>query len=186
VEVDASLADVEQHREHLLSLIHPLHTHMVRPGYTSLAPEKKKRGKREKRKEKKGWCCTANLWRWDSVTGLLLQRTTFFHYFSFFFLLGGRVHPLPLDEASHLTKSRSVCEQDLNIGAALWLAASGRGRVLEVEEHREPCTAAPGVCELAVVQGQGCAWAPVLLVGAGADEQCGGYARYRTRFKQGG
>lgn len=93
----------------------------------------------------------------------------------------------------------SVFEQDLNIGAALWLAAGGRGRVLEIKEHPrctppgacelavecQGCTNA-GACELAVVGDQGCARAPVLLVGSGADEQCGGYARYRTRFKQGG
>lgn len=43
--------------------------------------------------------------------------------------------------------------QDLNIGAALWFASGGSSS------------------------------ARVLLVGTGADELCGGYARYRTKFK---
>eukprot|EP00249_Psilotum_nudum_P008673 c21436_g1_i1 orf=198-2339(+) len=58
---------------------------------------------------------------------------------------------------------------DLNIGTALWLAASGDGWLEEGTCHR------PYRSE-----------ARILLVGTGADEQCAGYSRHRTKFKLGG
>ncbi|KAL3699321.1 hypothetical protein R1sor_017343 [Riccia sorocarpa] len=62
---------------------------------------------------------------------------------------------------------------DINIGTALWLAATGKGYVHEDSSQEvEP--------ELTETQ------ARVLLVGSGADEQCGGYGRHRTKFRQGG
>ena len=66
---------------------------------------------------------------------------------------------------------------DLNIGAALWLAARAEGRVRLFNAQRDG----------------GCYWedgkqyrseARVVLVGHGADEQAGGYGRHRTRFKK--
>lgn len=58
---------------------------------------------------------------------------------------------------------------DLNIGTALWLAAQGDGWVRD----GSLCTRCKSE-------------ARVLLVGSGADEQCAGYGRHRTKFKQGG
>ncbi|OAE20355.1 hypothetical protein AXG93_209s1230 [Marchantia polymorpha subsp. ruderalis] len=60
----------------------------------------------------------------------------------------------------------------------LWLAASGVGYV-----HESPSQRCQGQeSETKPVQSE----ARVLLVGSGADEQCGGYGRHRTKFKQGG
>ncbi len=54
---------------------------------------------------------------------------------------------------------------DLNIGAALWLAARGAG----------------------VVDGAPyCSTARIVLLGTGADEQAAGYGRHRTAFRAGG
>ncbi|GJP45063.1 hypothetical protein CLOM_g4459 [Closterium sp. NIES-68] len=85
----------------------------------------------------------------------------------------------------------SHTHMDLNIGAALWLAARGEGRMVQYggeggvgkEEgeggQEEGCRG--------MTRGEGYrARARVVLVGTGADEQCGGYARYRTKFRQGG
>ncbi|KAG0497134.1 hypothetical protein HPP92_001825 [Vanilla planifolia] len=55
---------------------------------------------------------------------------------------------------------------DLNIGLSLWLAASGDGWVDERYRYKSH--------------------ARVLLVGSGADEQCAGYGRHRTKYKLGG
>ncbi|KAG6551461.1 hypothetical protein Mapa_006884 [Marchantia paleacea] len=67
---------------------------------------------------------------------------------------------------------------DINIGTALWLAASGVGYV-----HESPSQRCQGQeSEAKPVQSE----ARVLLVGSGADEQCGGYGRHRTKFRQGG
>ena len=59
---------------------------------------------------------------------------------------------------------------DLNVGAALWLAARGAGRLLRPGE-----SAASGD-EYYVSP------AKVVLSGAGADEQAGGYGRHRSAF----
>ena len=53
---------------------------------------------------------------------------------------------------------------DLNIGAALWLAAQAEG-------------------ELHGGVGQYRSRARVVLLGHGADELCGGYGRHRTAFR---
>lgn len=66
--------------------------------------------------------------------------------------------------------------QDLNIGLALWLAAGGNGWVDEVigldndVVHRRIKYKSE---------------ARILLVGSGADEQCAGYGRHKTKYRQG-
>ncbi|KAL2905397.1 Asparagine synthetase domain-containing protein 1 [Bienertia sinuspersici] len=66
---------------------------------------------------------------------------------------------------------------DLNIGIALWLAAGGDGWVHEADNY---------------TQHEGCqrfnykSEARILLVGSGADEQCAGYGRHRTKFRNSG
>lgn len=66
--------------------------------------------------------------------------------------------------------------QDLNIGIALWLAAGGDGWVYE---------------EIGALDNENCqcvkykSEAPILLVGSGADEQCAGYGRHKTRYRSG-
>ncbi|XP_037432780.1 asparagine synthetase domain-containing protein 1-like [Triticum dicoccoides] len=59
---------------------------------------------------------------------------------------------------------------DLNIGVALWLAASGDGWVngQDGDRYKHKSTSR------------------VLLVGSGADEQCAGYGRHRTKYRVGG
>lgn len=65
---------------------------------------------------------------------------------------------------------------DLNIGIALWLAAGGSGWVDEVigldseVVHRRIKYKSE---------------ARILLVGSGADEQCAGYGRHKTKYRQG-
>ncbi|XP_047047855.1 asparagine synthetase domain-containing protein C4F6.11c [Lolium rigidum] len=59
---------------------------------------------------------------------------------------------------------------DLNIGIALWLAASGDGWVNGQDGHRYKYKST----------------SRVLLVGSGADEQCAGYGRHRTKYRVGG
>ncbi|GAB2280182.1 hypothetical protein Dimus_014820 [Dionaea muscipula] len=63
---------------------------------------------------------------------------------------------------------------DLNIGTALWLAASGHGWVYEANGGRndELCKRVPYKSD-----------ARILLVGSGADEQCAGYGRHRTKYR---
>ncbi|XP_017223437.1 uncharacterized protein LOC108199924 isoform X2 [Daucus carota subsp. sativus] len=65
---------------------------------------------------------------------------------------------------------------DLNIGIALWLAAGGNGRVDEfigldndVVHHHVKYKSE----------------ARILLVGSGADEQCAGYGRHKTKYRLG-
>ncbi|KAL6187796.1 hypothetical protein ACLB2K_039191 [Fragaria x ananassa] len=65
---------------------------------------------------------------------------------------------------------------DLNIGIALWLAAGGDGWVYEKNSkyNDENC--------------QGVRYkskARIVLVGSGADEQCAGYGRHRTKYRSG-
>ncbi|KAK1268712.1 hypothetical protein QJS04_geneDACA006935 [Acorus gramineus] len=65
---------------------------------------------------------------------------------------------------------------DLNIGIALWLAAGGDGWVYETacdhHKHQHPYKYKSE--------------AKILLVGSGADEQCAGYGRHRTKYRMGG
>ncbi|KAL1220281.1 hypothetical protein V5N11_005806 [Cardamine amara subsp. amara] len=66
---------------------------------------------------------------------------------------------------------------DLNIGTALWLAARGDGWIHEDSENQtveENNQRIKYKCE-----------ARILLVGAGADEQCAGYGRHRTKYRNG-
>lgn len=62
--------------------------------------------------------------------------------------------------------------QDLNIGIALWLAAAGDGWVCEGDDE--------GYLHVRYRSK-----ARILLVGSGADEQCAGYGRHRTKYKNG-
>ncbi|CAM6085014.1 unnamed protein product [Calypogeia fissa] len=104
---------------------------------------------------------------------------------------------------------------DLNIGTALWLASSGNGQacyssasdaayrknpedVSSPDSHRRDSELFPGQengassardINAGEMEGQKCqvrSEARVLLVGSGADEQCGGYGRHRTKFRLGG
>lgn len=63
----------------------------------------------------------------------------------------------------------SKTHMDSNIATALWLAAQGHGWVRNESTRREYTSEAR-----------------VVLVGSGADEQCAGYGRHRTKFREGG
>lgn len=69
---------------------------------------------------------------------------------------------------SHLVSPLNTVLDD-SIGCALWFAARGRGRLLSSVKDGE-------------AENQYTSKSRVLLVGMGADEQLGGYARHRTRF----
>ncbi|KAK8659327.1 hypothetical protein V6N13_029532 [Hibiscus sabdariffa] len=62
---------------------------------------------------------------------------------------------------------------DLNIGIALWLAARGEGWMCEEHDN--------GIDEDKHVNYT--SGARILLVGSGADEQCAGYGRHRTKYR---
>ncbi|CAL1395125.1 unnamed protein product [Linum trigynum] len=64
---------------------------------------------------------------------------------------------------------------DLNIGTALWLAASGDGWTCA-------CTCGSSDENLRVKYKS---QARIVLVGSGADEQCAGYGRHRTKYRCG-
>ncbi|CAN4124600.1 unnamed protein product [Withania somnifera] len=63
---------------------------------------------------------------------------------------------------------------DLNIGIALWLAASGDGCLQDETDNDDTCDRFKYKSA-----------ARILLVGAGADEQCAGYGRHRTKYRNG-
>ncbi|CAN7026404.1 unnamed protein product [Brassica rapa subsp. trilocularis] len=63
---------------------------------------------------------------------------------------------------------------DLNIGTALWLAARGDGWIHEESDNEEDSQRIRYNSD-----------ARILLVGAGADEQCAGYGRHRTKYING-
>ncbi|KAG2318877.1 hypothetical protein Bca52824_012090, partial [Brassica carinata] len=63
---------------------------------------------------------------------------------------------------------------DLNIGTALWLAARGDGWIQEESDNQEDSQQIRYKSD-----------ARILLVGAGADEQCAGYGRHRTKYRNG-
>ncbi|XP_020096661.1 asparagine synthetase domain-containing protein 1 isoform X1 [Ananas comosus] len=75
-----------------------------------------------------------------------------------------------------ITYLRILLPQDLNIGIALWLAAGGVGWV-----DGELCKLHKS-CDRYKYKSA----SKVLLVGSGADEQCAGYGRHRTKFRLGG
>eukprot|EP00803_Ostreobium_quekettii_P010644 evm.model.scf_78.13 EVM.evm.TU.scf_78.13 scf_78:150143-155524(-) len=67
---------------------------------------------------------------------------------------------------------------DLNIGAALWLAARGRGRLYIGQGNGQQHQALQGLEYTSASK--------IVLLGHGADEQCAGYVRHSTRFREGG
>lgn len=66
--------------------------------------------------------------------------------------------------------------QDLNIGTALWLAARGDGWVCETTDEENAENLQRHKYE---------SRAKILLVGSGADEQCAGYGRHKTKYRHG-
>ncbi|XP_050237210.1 uncharacterized protein LOC126686946 isoform X2 [Mercurialis annua] len=65
---------------------------------------------------------------------------------------------------------------DLNIGIALWLAASGYGWVSRGTSNSKDESEQRVRYE---------SQARIVLVGSGADEQCAGYGRHRTKYRSG-
>ncbi|XP_016435480.1 uncharacterized protein LOC107761729 isoform X3 [Nicotiana tabacum] len=63
---------------------------------------------------------------------------------------------------------------DLNIGIALWLAASGDGLLQDETGNNDTSDRVKYKSA-----------ARILLVGSGADEQCAGYGRHRTKYRNG-
>ncbi|CAD6269719.1 unnamed protein product [Miscanthus lutarioriparius] len=74
-----------------------------------------------------------------------------------------------------LTDLKGESEHDLNIGIALWLAAGGDGWV-----DGSTCRMQDGARYKYRSRSR------VLIVGSGADEQCAGYGRHRTKYRLGG
>ncbi|KAL5553618.1 hypothetical protein UlMin_041019 [Ulmus minor] len=72
--------------------------------------------------------------------------------------------------------SPSNTYMDLNIGMALWLAAGGDGWVHEGHDNSN----GNGYQRIKYRSK-----ARILLVGSGADEQCAGYGRHRTKYRHG-
>ncbi|KAI4386416.1 hypothetical protein MLD38_004348 [Melastoma candidum] len=65
---------------------------------------------------------------------------------------------------------------DLNIGTALWLVARGDGWICEATDEE--------TCEHPLRHKYE-SRAKILLVGSGADEQCAGYGRHKTKYRHG-
>ncbi|KAK4779918.1 hypothetical protein SAY87_016024 [Trapa incisa] len=66
---------------------------------------------------------------------------------------------------------------DLNIGTALWLAANGNGWVYEENEDEN---------KVSLQRHDYKSPARIVLVGSGADEQCAGYGRHKTKYIKAG
>jgi asparagine synthetase B (glutamine-hydrolysing) len=76
---------------------------------------------------------------------------------------------------------------DLNIGAALWLAAAGQGKILKVGGSRVDNVNDNGGDVLGLKVGMVYrSAARCVFLGHGADELFGGYGRHRTRFRNAG
>ena len=69
--------------------------------------------------------------------------------------------------------------QDLNIGIALWLAARGSGWLYEGNNNN--CDENLQCNERVKYKSK----ARIVLVGSGADEQCAGYGRHKTKYRKG-
>ena len=69
---------------------------------------------------------------------------------------------------------------DFNIGGALWLASRGHGKLIDCQNLD------PETNEIDIVNESYRSEARVVFLGHGADELFGGYARHRTRFRNGG
>lgn len=74
---------------------------------------------------------------------------------------------------------------DLNIGAALWLATAAVG-TLHMPSVADPDSSTAASAGLPNPAQQYRSAARVVLLGHGADEQCGGYGRHRTKFREAG
>lgn len=68
---------------------------------------------------------------------------------------------------------------DLNIGAALWLATRAEGPIRRICKTKQPLLGDEQMEKKPYRSA-----ARVVLVGHGADEQCAGYGRHRTKFRQ--
>lgn len=76
-------------------------------------------------------------------------------------------------EIKHVTSliNPASTYMDLNIGIALWLAAGGDGWVYDSDDDHQRVKYKSE--------------SRILLVGSGADEQCAGYGRHRTKYRKG-
>jgi asparagine synthetase B (glutamine-hydrolysing) len=70
---------------------------------------------------------------------------------------------------------------DLNIGAALWLAAAGEGKILRLGNNNNSGAVVLGEVGMSYRSTARC-----VFLGHGADELFGGYGRHRTRFRNAG
>ncbi|KAM7484437.1 hypothetical protein LguiA_000446 [Lonicera macranthoides] len=68
---------------------------------------------------------------------------------------------------------------DLNIGLALWLAAGGDGWLCEEITNNNNNN------DVEIQRVKYKSESRILLVGSGADEQCAGYGRHKTKYRQG-
>ncbi|KAI8022028.1 Asparagine synthetase domain-containing protein 1 [Camellia lanceoleosa] len=84
-------------------------------------------------------------------------------------------------EAKHVTSLINPAKTyvDLNIGLALWLAAGGDGWVCEERIYNSNNNYDNGDYQRIKYKSE----ARILLVGSGADEQCAGYGRHRTKYR---
>eukprot|EP00850_Spirogloea_muscicola_P023481 SM000360S13675 [mRNA] locus=s360:1693:7369:- [translate_table: standard] len=136
------------------------------------------------------------------LRSLLCPASTYMHL-GLVESLVGQLDPAPPLLRPHSLVSMIDYIQDLNIGTALWLASRGKGDLHPRSRSGAAAmtTSQEGQCEAvsATLLDNSCkreinmkaqeaytSMARVLLVGAGADEQCAGYGRHRTRFRTAG
>ncbi|KAL7196011.1 hypothetical protein ACSBR1_036109 [Camellia fascicularis] len=86
-------------------------------------------------------------------------------------------------EAKHVTSLINLAKtyMDLNSGLALWLATGGDGWVCEEKIYNSNNNYDNGDYQRIKYKSE----ARILLVGSGADEQCAGCGRHRTKYKNG-